>query len=59
MFLAQKCPGHKSRMEHLSNLIRTRNKVNHSKNTEIFRLKKKKKKWKESKTSWNLKIDFQ
>ena len=43
MFLAQKCPGHKSRMEHLSNLIRTRNKVNHSKNTEIFRLKKKNK----------------
>ena len=42
MFLAQKCPGHKSRMEHLSNLIRTRNKVNHIKNTEIFRLKKKK-----------------
>lgn len=42
MFLAQKCPGHKSGMEHLSNLIRTRNKVNHSKNTEIFRLKKKK-----------------
>ena len=42
MFLAQKCPGHKSRMEHLSNLIRTRNKVKQSKNTEILKKKKKK-----------------